>query len=258
MKVLRVTVGAVPRYAIDNGDATVSLCDGDAWNGLTVTAERRDRGSLTILPPVVPGKIIGVGLNYRAHAAEHHAPIPSVPLLFFKPVSAVIGEREHIRVAGPQRRTDEEAELVVVIGRTASNVPESRALEFVAGYTCGNDVSERDAQAEDGGWPGRSKGYDTFAPIGPCMATDIPAGARISARINGRTVQDSTIDDLIFPVPRLVSFISSVVTLHPGDLIFTGTPSGVSPIAPGDEVAVTIEGIGTLVSPVASRTEGTA
>jgi len=126
---------------------------------------------------------------------------------------------------------------------------------FVLGYTCGNDISERDAQVEDNGWPGRSKGFDTFAPIGPCIQTQLSPTARIQARINGDVVQDSTIDDLIFSVPRVISFISSVLTLEPGDLIFTGTPAGVSPIAPGDTVSVSIEGIGSLDNPVELRSK---
>ena len=144
---------------------------------------------------------------------------------------------------------------MVVIGKRATNVPEGEASGYVLGYTCGNDVSERDAQAEDNGWPGRSKGFDTFAPIGPSIQTDVDPSARIQARINGRVVQDSTIDDLIFSVPQLVSFVSSVVTLEPGDLIFTGTPAGVSPIRPGDVVSVWIEGIGSLDNPVELRAE---
>lgn len=240
-------------FAYDQGDGTVVLCRGDLFTGVKPTKDTRDFADLKVLPPIMPGKIIGIGLNYRGHAQEHGLPVPDRPLMFFKPISAVVGPGDAIRVTTPDRRTDAEAELVVVIGRIASNVPEAHALDYVAGYTCGNDVSERDAQNEDKGWPGRSKGYDTFAPIGPSIATTIDPGARIQARINGRIVQDSRIDDLIFSIPELVSFVSSVVTLEPGDLIFTGTPAGVSPIRPGDEVSVTIDGVGALSNPVGAR-----
>lgn len=256
MKVVRTRDAAsIDRFAHDNGDGTVTICDGTPFNGLTPTEERRDLASLTLLAPVAPGKIIGVGLNYGGHAAEHGHAVPEIPLIFFKPPSAVIGPGETIRIDGRRRRTDAEAELVVVIGREASNVSEEDARSFVAGYTCGNDVSERDAQQEDNGWPGRSKGYDTFAPIGPCLVSELPEGARIRTRINGALAQDSAVDNLIFPVPRLISFISRVVTLLPGDLIFTGTPAGVSQLRPGDVVSVSIDGVGDLTNPVGLRGE---
>lgn len=253
MRILRIDDHGVQRFAYDNGDGTAAICRGSWHEGWVPTGATVDLSSARLLPPVVPGKIIGVGLNYGDHAEEHGHAVPAVPLLFFKPVSAVIGPGQAIHVAGDHRRTDVEGELVVVIGRRARNVTEESALEHVAGYTCGNDVSERSAQAEDGGWPDRSKGYDTFAPIGPAVITRLPVGARVRTTINGEVIQDAPLDDLIFGVPRLVSFISSVTTLEPGDLIFTGTPSGVSAIRPGDQVVVTIDGVGTLDNPVAAR-----
>jgi 2-keto-4-pentenoate hydratase/2-oxohepta-3-ene-1,7-dioic acid hydratase in catechol pathway len=255
MNIVRIQTGDTSAFAIASGDGTVTICDGSPFDSLTLTTDVRKLTDLTVLAPVVPGKIVGVGLNYRGHAAEHGLPLPAQPLIFFKPVSAVVGPQEPILVAEPSRRTDLEAELVVVIGKRARNVPEAEAVAYVLGYMCGNDVSERDAQREDNGWPGRSKGFDTFAPIGPSIQTDLAPSARIQARINDRLVQDSTIEDLIFPVPSLVSFVSSVVTLEPGDLIFTGTPAGVSPIRPGDVVSVSIEGIGSLDNPVELRPE---
>lgn len=253
MRLIRISDHEGQRFAYDTGDGTAAICRGSWHEGWVPTGATVDLSSARLLPPVIPGKIIGVGLNYGGHAKEHGRQIPAVPLLFFKPVSAVIGPGQAIHVAGDGRRTDAEGELVVVIGRRATRVTEGTAMEYVAGYTCGNDVSERPAQAEDGGWPDRSKGYDTFAPIGPAVATKLPAGARVRTTINGEAVQDASLDDLIFGVPRLVSFISCVTTLEPGDLIFTGTPSGVSAIRPGDHVAVTIDGVGTLDNTVAVR-----
>ena len=255
MKVLRFVEGARVLHGIVD-DEGVHICDGTLLTGLAPTGDVRDIGTLTVIAPVDPGKIVGVGLNYRGHAEEHHAELPEQPLIFFKPTSAVIGPGEPILVGSAARRTELEAELVVVIGRTARDVTIREALDHVVGYTCGNDVSERTAQQEDGGWPGRSKGYRTFAPIGPAVETEVSPTARISARLNDRVVQDSRIDDLIFDVPALVSFVSSVVTLEPGDLIFTGTPAGVTPIGPGDTVSISIEGIGSLVNPVAPRSAG--
>ncbi|MFH1139541.1 MAG: fumarylacetoacetate hydrolase family protein [Pseudomonadota bacterium] len=200
--------------------------------------------------PVKPGKIIAVGLNYRDHAEEMKFDLPAEPLIFMKPDSSVIGPLDPIVYPIISRRVDYEAELGVVIGRRARKVPRERALEFVLGLTCLNDVTARDLQGRDGQWT-RGKGFDTFCPLGPAIETDLdPSDLEISAWLNGRRVQYSRTSNLVFDVPALVEFISSIMTLNPGDVIATGTPSGVGPVQPGDSVEIRIEGLGSLVNPV--------
>jgi 2-keto-4-pentenoate hydratase/2-oxohepta-3-ene-1,7-dioic acid hydratase in catechol pathway len=199
---------------------------------------------------VHPSKIVGVGQNYRAHAKEMGKPIPEEPLLFLKPTTALIGPGGAIVRPRGYERVDYEGELCVVIGRRAHRVSEAEALDQVFGYTILNDVTVRDLQRKDVQFT-RAKGFDTFAPAGPCIATGIdPANLRIRTRLNGETRQDSSTSDMIFPVAKLVSFISHVMTLLPGDLITTGTPPGVGNLTPGDRVAIEIDGIGTLENPV--------
>jgi len=202
---------------------------------------------------VSPTKIVGIGVNYRAHAAEMGKPLPSEPLMFLKPPSAVIGDGEPIRRPAGFPRVDHEAELGVVIGTRAQRVPKDRALEVVAGYTCVNDVSVRELQQRDGQWT-RAKGFDTFCPIGPRVVAGLdPSNLRIMARVNGELRQDSTTADLIFDVPTLIAFVSEYMTLEPGDVISTGTPAGVGNLAVGDVVEIEIEGIGILRNPVVAR-----
>ena len=200
-----------------------------------------------LLAPCLPSKIVALGLNYRSHAEETRLPIPSVPLIFLKPSTAVIGPDDKI-ILPPlsKRRVDYEGELGVVIGKRAKNVPQEKAKEFIIGYTCVNDVSERYAQRDDGQWT-RAKGFDTFAPIGPWIETEVdPDDLQIETRLSGETRQSARTSDLIFGVAELLSFISGVMTLLPGDIIATGTPSGIGPMSPGDVVEVEIENIGTL------------
>jgi len=206
--------------------------------------------TVRLLAPCQPSKIIALGLNYTAHAAESGHDIPSEPLIFLKPPSAVIGPGEPIVLPRLSRRVDYEAELAVVIGHPARHVPPERALEYVLGYTCGNDVTARDLQRRDGQWT-RSKSFDTFCPLGPCIETHLDASAlRVVCRVNGEVRQEGNTADMVFSVPDLIAFISQVMTLEPGDVIMTGTPMGVGPLAPGDVVEVEIEGIGTLRNPV--------
>ena len=200
-----------------------------------------------LLAPCEPTKIIAVGRNYAAHAAEHGAEVPAEPLLFLKPPSSVIGPGativypEHLSA-----HVDHEAELAVVIGRRARLVSQAEALDYVLGYTCANDVTARDLQRRDGQWT-RGKGFDTFCPLGPWIVTDLDiADLAISCKVNGVVRQASRTSMMIFPVSELIAYASAVMTLEPGDVILTGTPEGVSPIKPGDRVAVEIEGIGIL------------
>jgi 2-keto-4-pentenoate hydratase/2-oxohepta-3-ene-1,7-dioic acid hydratase in catechol pathway len=211
------------------------------------------RGEVRLLAPCLPSKVVCLGLNYRSHAEETKLPIPSVPLIFLKPSTAVIGPDEEIILPRLSRRVDYEGELGVVMGRKAKDVPPGGVGDYVLGYTCVNDVSERHNQREDGQWT-RAKGYDTFAPVGPCIETDVsPDDLEVETRLNGELRQSARTSDLIFGVPELISFISGVMTLLPGDVIATGTPTGIGRMNPGDVVEVTIENIGTLRNFVRSQ-----
>jgi 2-keto-4-pentenoate hydratase/2-oxohepta-3-ene-1,7-dioic acid hydratase in catechol pathway len=210
----------------------------------------RGVGGLALLPPCLPSKIIGVGRNYREHAAELDHEVPAEPLLFLKPPSALLPPGSDIHLPAASQRVDYEGELAVVIGREARAVPEDRALEHVLGYACINDVTARDLQAGDVQFT-RAKGFDTFCPLGPCVAIGLALESLVvETYVNGERRQSAPISRMIFPVARLVSFISGVMTLLPGDVIATGTPAGVGPLRPSDEVTVSIEGIGRLTSRV--------
>ncbi len=200
-----------------------------------------------------PTKIVGIGQNYRAHAAEMGKGIPEEPLMFLKPPSALIKDGDAIERPAGYERVDYEGELGVVIAKRARRVPRERALEYVAGYTCVNDVTVRDLQKKDGQWT-RAKGFDTFCPVGPRVVAGLdPSNLRIRTRVNGVVKQDSSTSDLIFDVPTLIAFVSQHQTLEEGDLISTGTPSGVGNLAAGDVVEIEIEGIGVLRNPVIAR-----
>lgn len=199
-----------------------------------------------LLAPCLPSKIVALGLNYRSHAEETKLPIPEVPLIFLKPSTAVIGPDTEIVLPRLAGRVDYEGELGVVIGKKAKDVAPGKIRDYILGYTCVNDVSERHVQKADGQWT-RAKGYDTFAPIGPCIETGIvPDDLKLETYLNGEPRQSARTSDLIFGVAELVGFISSVMTLLPGDIISTGTPSGIGRMNPGDMVEVKIEKIGTL------------
>lgn len=199
-----------------------------------------------------PGKIVCVGRNYAAHAKELGNAVPERPLLFFKPSSAIIAAGDAIVLPEASSRVEHEAEIAVVIGRTARQVSEAEAMRFVAGVTCANDVTARDLQKLDGQWA-RAKGFDTFCPVGQLVTDDIDWDAlEIIGRVNGEVRQHGHVRDMIFSIPYLVSYISHIMTLEPGDLILTGTPEGVGPLAPGDVVEVEIPGVARLSNPVRS------
>jgi 2-keto-4-pentenoate hydratase/2-oxohepta-3-ene-1,7-dioic acid hydratase in catechol pathway len=207
-----------------------------------------------LLAPVIPTKVIGVGKNYVDHASEMGGPLPEEPLLFLKPPTAVIGPLQPIRVPAESNEVHHEAELAVVIGTVTRNVAIEDAGAHILGYTAANDVTARDLQRGDGQWT-RSKGFDTFCPLGPAIDTELDPleGLSVMCRVNGEIRQAGSTSDLVFGVSELVAFISRIMTLLPGDVILTGTPSGVGPIVPGDTVEVEIEGVGVLVNPVRSR-----
>jgi 2-keto-4-pentenoate hydratase/2-oxohepta-3-ene-1,7-dioic acid hydratase in catechol pathway len=204
-------------------------------------------GEVKLLPPVEPSKIVAVGRNYQDHAKELGNPVPEEPLLFLKPSTAVIGPNDEIHYPAMSSRVDYEGELAVVIKKKACHLREEDPVEdYILGYTCFNDITARDLQAKDVQFT-RAKSFDTFAAVGPCIATGIDPGAlHLKTFLNGKLVQSGTTANLIFPVPFLVRFISRVITLLPGDIIATGTPSGIGPMNPGDRVDVQVEGIGVL------------
>jgi len=203
-------------------------------------------GKVRLLAPCTPSKIVCLGLNYHSHVEETKYSIPSEPLIFLKPSTAVIGPDDEIILPRSSRRVDYEGELAVVISRKAKDVPQNQAKDYVLGYTCLNDVSERYFQKEDGQWT-RAKSFDTFAPIGPWIETEIdPDNLKLETYLNGELRQSAPTSDLIFGIAELVSFISSVMTLLPGDVIASGTTSGIGRMNPGDIVEVRIEKIGNL------------
>jgi len=209
--------------------------------------------SVDLLSPVLPSKILCVGRNYAAHAREHYTEIPDIPLLFLKPPSAVIGQGSPIVLPPQSQQVEHEAELVVVISRQGRWIPPEDALDYVFGYTIGNDVTARDLQNRDNQWT-RAKGFDTFCPLGPWIETEFdPADSLITCKVNDELHQMASTRDMVFSVRQLVVFASSVMTLEAGDIIMTGTPSGVSVLASGDRVEISIEGIGTLLNPVVSE-----
>ena len=211
------------------------------------------RGNVTETIHLVPSKIIGIGLNYRKHAVEMGKALPEEPLMFLKPLSAMIGNGEPIERPAGYERVDYEGELGVVIGQRARRVSREHALDVVMGLTICNDVSVRDLQKRDVQYA-RAKGFDSFCPIGPRIVAGLdPSKLALKTRLNGVVKQDSTTADLIFDVPTLIAFCSTYMTLEPGDVISTGTPSGVGNMNPGDEVEIEIEGIGVLKNPVIAR-----
>lgn len=205
---------------------------------------------LRMLPPVLPSKIVAIGKNYADHAAEMGGDAPAEPLMFLKPNTAIIGPGGTIRLPEQSQRVDYEAELAVVIGKLCRHIEPEDAHQVILGYTCANDVTARDLQLTDGQWT-RAKGFDTFCPIGPWIQTDpLPEGAVVQCEVNGDVRQQAPITDMIFGVNELIAYVTSVMTLLPGDVILTGTPAGIGPLADGDHVKVTIDGIGSLSNEV--------
>ena len=247
----RIEHNGEPRYVIDEGGAW-RLLEGDLF-GNHMAGETIAATGHRLLPPVLPSKIVCVGLNYKDHAAEQNKPLPPEPLLFIKPSTSVIGPGEAIVLPEGVGRVDHEAECGVVIGRRATRVRESEAMDYVLGLTCVNDVTARDLQNKGAGYT-RAKGFDSFAPIGPCIVhgLDYTAadGLRVEGWVNGEKRQDSSTKELIFPIPMLIAYISANMTLLPGDIISTGTPSGIGPLRAGDSVTIKVQGVGELTNSV--------
>ncbi len=249
-KIFRLEHQGEAKYALGNpeGPGWYRL-EGDPF-GDYAAGPPIDAGDARVLPPVEPSKIVAVGLNYRDHAREMDKPLPAEPLIFIKPSTAVVGPGDAIVLPAISARVDHEAELGVVIRKRAHAVPAARAAEYVWGLTCVNDVTARDLQRRDVQYT-RGKGFDTFAPVGPCVAVGLePDALDVESWVNGVQRQRSNTRELIFPIAQLIEFITSVMTLLPGDVIATGTPSGVGPLAVGDQVVIKVEGIGELANRV--------
>lgn len=227
-------------------DDLVGLIEGSIFSEFIRHEATIHLGNVKLFAPITPGKIIGIGRNYAAHAKERSAPIPETPLIFLKPPSSIIGPGDGISIPPISKQVDHEVELAIVIGKQGRWIPIDQALDHVFGYTIGNDITARDLQNSDNQWT-RAKGFDTFCPVGPWIETDIdPTDLILSCYVNGEMRQMGSTRDMIFNVQQLISFISSVMTLLPGDLILSGTPSGVGPLLPGDKVDAVVEGIGKL------------
>jgi acylpyruvate hydrolase len=255
---------------LHGGDASMAA----ARRALAFVEQQRDSAvgrdlrdplkDVKLLAPIQrPGKMVCLGLNYHSHLAELREPTPQYPILFHKVVTSLIGHRDAIVLPQVSRQVDYEGELAVVIGRRGKSIPEREALSYVAGYTCANDVSAHDIEFRTSQWAS-GKMLDTFCPLGPMLVTreDIPdpGALRVTTILNGKTVQDAPTSDMVFSVPFLISYISSLATLEPGDLILTGTPAGIgcnkTPmvfLVPGDDISIQVEGIGTLANPVTAE-----
>jgi 2-keto-4-pentenoate hydratase/2-oxohepta-3-ene-1,7-dioic acid hydratase in catechol pathway len=245
VKIVRFQTGSNILYGILNG-VEIQALEGEPFDILKRVNKRYQLSEVKLLSPCTPSKIVAIGLNYRSHAEETHNPIPKLPIIFLKPPTAIIGPEDNIVYPLDTTRVDYECELAVVIKEKARMIPVDKSLDYVLGYTCFNDVTARDHQRDDVQWT-RGKGHDTFAPFGPCIETDIdPGNLNISTWLNGELKQKGNTSDLIFPVSKIVSFVSGVMTLLPGDIIATGTPSGIGPMKPGDTVEIRIEPIGIL------------
>ena len=269
MRIARFTTGEEPAYGVLTGeldeygqlsdDAVVVTLAGDPmYVGVKATQEEHRLADVRLLAPVLPrSKVIGIGRNYAAHAAELGNDVPDEPLMFIKPNTSVIGPGETISYPPQTENLHFEGELAVVIGRICRDVPAAQATDVIYGYTIGNDVTARDLQRSDVQFT-RAKGFDTFCPLGPWIETDLDPhhfadGVPVQTHLNGDLKQDGNTRDLIFDIPTLVAHVSGVMTLLPGDVILTGTPEGVGPMEVGDEVEVSVGGLGTLTNKVVKR-----
>ena len=255
MKIIRYQGANGPEFGMYDDPADVKTATGSIADGFTAGESVGSLDSLQLLAPLEPGKIMAIGLNYVDHVTELDASrvVPESPVIFMKPTSAVIGPGEEIRLVNPENPTHYEAEICLVIGKTATDVEEADALDYVFGYTCGNDVSDRIIQKGNGQWI-RGKGFDSYCPLGPAIETELDiSDVRVKSRLNGEDRQNESTASLIFSIPFLISHISKGITLNPGDVIMTGTPHGVGPMKDGDTIEIEVEGIGVLSNPVVNR-----
>jgi len=249
MKYVRYMMNGEIGYGI-MADDRIHVLQDNYFDSVSVTDQFISLSEVRLLAPCLPTKAVCVGLNYRDHAEEMKSELPQEPLIFLKPSSALNDPEGDVVYPSISNNLHHEAELAVVVGKTARNIKAGQAYEYVLGYTCANDVTARDIQKSDGQWT-RGKGFDTFLPLGPCIETELdPHVLDIKAWVNGELRQSSNTRNLIFQVPYLMEFVSKVMTLYPGDVILTGTPSGVGPMNVGDRVTVEISGIGSLSNPI--------
>lgn len=261
MRIARFSVDDEPKYGVVESDdpeglvGTVAVLDSDPlYRPVQFTGEQLQLADVRLLAPVIPrSKVVGVGRNYKAHAEELGNEVPAEPLIFLKPNTSVVGPRDGIIYPEQTNNLHFEGELAIVIGRICRDLPKERVDEVIFGYTVANDVTARDLQKSDGQWA-RAKGYDTFCPLGPWISTELDVSdVRVTTTLNGEPKQDGRTSQFIFDIPEVLAYITSFTTLLPGDVILTGTPAGVGPMLPGDEVAVSIEGLGTLTNKVIVR-----
>jgi 2-keto-4-pentenoate hydratase/2-oxohepta-3-ene-1,7-dioic acid hydratase in catechol pathway len=262
VRIARFTTGGDPRFAVVEGDGApggeperLAVVLGDPlYTPIQFTGEKVALDDARLLAPVIPrSKVLGIGRNYAAHAAELGNEVPAEPLVFLKPNTSVVGPGDPIVLPAASGEVHYEGELAVVIGRLCRDVPVERVHEVVLGYTAANDVTARDLQRADGQW-WRAKGFDSACPLGPYLVTDLdPADLRVTTRLDGETVQDGRTSQMVFDVAAIVAFVSSAMTLLPGDVILTGTPEGVGPMQAGQRVEVEVEGVGVLSNPVVRR-----
>ena len=265
MRIARFTTGDEPQYGVISGDVDelgipaedsriVALAGDPLYVGVQLTDTVVPFANARLLAPVIPrSKVVGIGRNYAAHAAEMGSDLPSEPLMFIKPNTSVVGPGDPVFYPRQSSEVHYEGELAVVIGRICRDVAAERVAEVIYGYTVANDVTARDLQRGDVQFT-RAKGFDSFCPLGPWIETELDTSdLKVTTHLNGDLVQDGTTKDMVFDVAALVSYVSSVMTLLPGDVILTGTPEGVGPMSVGDEVEVSVAGIGSLTNKVVSR-----
>jgi 2-keto-4-pentenoate hydratase/2-oxohepta-3-ene-1,7-dioic acid hydratase in catechol pathway len=255
MQFLRVEYQGAPVYCVARDELTLERLERAPWLGGRATGQRIARPETKLLVPVEPSKIVCVGRNYAAHAKELGNDVPSEPLLFLKPPSSLLAHGEAIVLPSASTRVEHEAEIGVVIGQRTRHATAAEARAAIFGITCLNDVTARDLQRRDVQFT-RGKGFDTFCPVGPWIESELELDAlTVRGRVNGQERQRGQVRDMVFPIPALIAFISTVMTLEPGDLIATGTPEGVGPLAANDVVEVEIDGVGTLISLVSATAD---
>ncbi|GAA3639023.1 fumarylacetoacetate hydrolase family protein [Streptomyces fenghuangensis] len=259
MRIARFSIDGNVAFGVVEGDAgssdglVLDIIKGHPFAEFERSGKRVPLDKVRLLPPVLPNKVVAIGRNYAEHAAEMGGEVPEAPVAFFKPSTSVIGPGDPIVYPSFSREVHHEAELAVVIGRMCSQVPRERVADVILGYTCANDVTARDVQRTESQWA-RAKGFDSSCPLGPWVVTDVdPADLAVMCTVNGEQRQLGRTGQMVRSVEDLVVHITEAMTLLPGDVILTGTPAGVGPINVGDEVAVTIEGIGTLTNKVIKR-----
>ncbi|MEU5547698.1 fumarylacetoacetate hydrolase family protein [Streptomyces sioyaensis] len=256
MRIARFSIDGNVGFGVVEGDE-LDVIKGHPFAEFERSGQKVPLDKVRLLPPVLPNKVVGIGRNYADHAAELGNAVPDVPVTFFKPSTSVIGPGDPIGYPSFSQEVHHEAELAVVIGRMCREVPRERAKDVILGYTCANDVTARDVQQREKQWA-RAKGFDSSCPLGPWVETglepaDIAAGLAVQCTVNGEQRQLGRTSDMVRPIEDLIVHITEAMTLLPGDVILTGTPAGVGPLNVGDEVAVTIEGIGTLTNKVIKR-----